>query len=81
LITIAKAKRILFFNQAFYSSLLKKSREQLSRGHFCVDSSDGSDDDQNAFACLLVGDFYHWVELSNHFEVFFKTFIKPRKAL
>jgi hypothetical protein len=55
LITIAKVKRILFFNQAFYSSLLKKSREQLSRRHFCVDFSDGSNDDRSAFACLLVG--------------------------
>jgi hypothetical protein len=27
------------------------------------------------------GDFYHWVELLNHFEVFFETFIKPRKDL
>ncbi len=31
-------------------------------------------------ACLQ-GDFYHWVELLNHFEVFFETFIKPRKDL
>ncbi len=48
--------------------------------HFCVDSSDGSADDWSALA-RLQGDFYHWVELLNHFEVFFETFIKPRKDL
>jgi hypothetical protein len=48
--------------------------------HFCFDSSNGYDDDPSALACLQ-GDFYHWVELLNHFEVFFETFIKPKKDL
>jgi hypothetical protein len=30
---------------------------------------------------LLQGDFYHWVDLWNHFELFFETYVKPRKDL
>jgi len=48
--------------------------------HLYVDSFNGFNDDQSALTCLQ-GDFYHWAELLNHFEVFFETFIKPRKDL
>jgi len=27
------------------------------------------------------GDFYHWIDLWNHFELFFETYVKPRKDL
>ncbi|XP_040383322.1 E3 ubiquitin-protein ligase UPL1-like isoform X1 [Oryza brachyantha] len=27
------------------------------------------------------GDFHHWVDLFNHFDLFFETYIKPRKDL
>lgn len=29
----------------------------------------------------LQGEFYHWVDLFNHFEVFFEQHVKPRKDL
>lgn len=32
-------------------------------------------------AGLKQGDFYHWVDLLNHFEVFFEKYLKPRKDL
>eukprot|EP01018_Ginkgo_biloba_P023204 Gb_26783 [translate_table: standard] len=27
------------------------------------------------------GDFYHWVDLFNHFDSFFEKYVKPRKDL
>ena len=30
---------------------------------------------------LLQGDFYQWVDLFNHFDTFYETFVQPRKDL
>ncbi len=49
---LIEVERIFFFNQVLCSCFLKKSGEQLSRMHFCFDSSNDYDDDWNTFAYL-----------------------------